>query len=103
MKAQRTTAAKCVLAVRMDVNQSHADGSYGRTLLLDLEKKLEKLQEPPPSKVIKALPVPREGPTKRRGGKKCVFVASCAVYRSFTTTVLQSKKSKRSICDDRVA
>ena len=72
MKAQRTVAAKCVLAVRMDCTNPTSD-TYGRGVLVDLEKKLEKLQEPPPSKVIKALPVPREGPTKRRGGKKCVI------------------------------
>ena len=71
MKAQRTVAAKCVLAVRMDCTNPTSD-TYGRGVLVDLEKKLEKLQEPPPSKVIKALPVPREGPTKRRGGKKYV-------------------------------
>lgn len=38
----------------------------------ELEKKLEKLSEPPPTKVIKALPVPTEGPKKRRGGQRCV-------------------------------
>jgi len=70
MKAQRTVSAKCVLAVRMDVNNAHQDGQFGYNMLAELQKKLEKMQEPPPSKVIKALPVPREGPTKRRGGKK---------------------------------
>lgn len=36
----------------------------------DIDQKLEKLQEPPPTKNIKALPVPDEGPKKRRGGKR---------------------------------
>ena len=76
MKAQRTVSAKCVLAVRMDVTQSHTDGNYGMDMLSDLQKKLEKMQEPPPSKVIKALPVPNEGPSKRRGGKKSVITLS---------------------------
>jgi U4/U6 small nuclear ribonucleoprotein PRP31 len=70
MKAQRTISAKCVLAVRMDVTKSYPDGSYGVKMLVDLEKKLEKLQEPPPSKVIKALPKPSEAPSKKRGGKR---------------------------------
>jgi len=73
MKAQRTVSAKCVLAVRMDVSQGSLDGMYGATLLVDIQKKLDKLQEPPPSKVVKALPVPKEGHQgTRRGGKKCV-------------------------------
>lgn len=36
----------------------------------ELEKRLEKLAEPPPAKVTKALPVPVEGSKKRRGGKR---------------------------------
>jgi U4/U6 small nuclear ribonucleoprotein PRP31 len=35
-----------------------------------IDQKLEKLQEPPPSKNIKALPIPDEGPKKKRGGKR---------------------------------
>jgi len=31
---------------------------------------LKKLQEPPPTKAVKPLPVPDEGPKKRRAGKK---------------------------------
>ena len=75
MKGQRTLSAKCVLAVRMDVNKSQTDGGYGMDMLRDLEKKFEKMQEPPPSKVIKALPKSNEGPSKRRGGQKYVQVA----------------------------
>lgn len=70
MKAQRTVSAKCVLAVRMDVTQSYRDGSYGLKLRGELDKRLEKLQEPPPSKVIKALPKPDERTSKKRGGKR---------------------------------
>ena len=72
LKAQRTVSAKCVLAVRMDINKSNMDGGYGEQLYGELEKKLEKLTEPPPTKVTKALPVPTEGPKKRRGGQRCV-------------------------------
>ena len=52
------------------MQRAQTDGSYGRKLLEDAEKKLEKLAEPPPSKITKALPVPIEGSKKRRGGKR---------------------------------
>ena len=69
-QAQRMVSAKAVLAARMDAAKSIRDGSYGRKLYEELEKKIEKLQEPPPSKLIKALPVPSEGGRKqRRGGR----------------------------------
>jgi U4/U6 small nuclear ribonucleoprotein PRP31 len=90
-KAQRTVAAKCALAIRADLNESFKEGapaacffssssskrllrtgSYGANLLSDINKKLDKLVEPPPAKVTKALPVPTEGPKKRRGGQRCV-------------------------------
>lgn len=70
MKAQRMISAKCVLAVRMDVNGGNKDGQYGLNVSVEIQKKLEKMQEPPPSKVIKALPKPKEGSSKKRGGKK---------------------------------
>ena len=46
------------------------DGSVGRKLLEEVEKKIEKMQEPPPGKTVKALPIPDDGPKKRRGGKR---------------------------------
>lgn len=71
MKAQRTVAAKCTLACRMDIQRAYPDGSYGEKAVEDLERKLEKLAEPPPAKITKALPVPVEGGNKkRRGGKR---------------------------------
>ncbi|CAG8501013.1 4626_t:CDS:10 [Ambispora gerdemannii] len=69
-KAQKIVAAKCTLAARMDRMHDSPDGSYGRKLREEIDKKLEKLQEPPPTKTIKPLPVPDEGPKKRRAGKK---------------------------------
>ena len=69
-QAQRMVSAKCTLTTRMDAANSNRDGSYGRKLYEELEKKLEKLQEPPPSKMTKALPIPQEGGRKnRRGGR----------------------------------
>ncbi|CAG8692191.1 4137_t:CDS:10, partial [Funneliformis mosseae] len=69
-KAQKIVAAKCTLAARMDRTHESTDGSFGRSLREQIDKKLEKLQEPPPSKTVKPLPIPDEGPKKRRAGKK---------------------------------
>lgn len=70
-QAQRIVSAKALLTARMDANASARDGSYGKKLREELEKKLEKLQEPPPAKMTKALPVPKEGGKKnRRGGRR---------------------------------
>ena len=45
-------------------------GSYGDTLRDKIEKHIDRLAAPPPSKVVKALPIPGDGPKKRRGGKR---------------------------------
>lgn len=68
-KAQRSLAAKVVLTARMDL-QPGGDGNFGRTQRAKVLKHIEQLAEPPPAKVVKALPVPDDGPKKRRGGKK---------------------------------
>ncbi|CAG8436180.1 9506_t:CDS:10 [Diversispora eburnea] len=70
IKAQKIVAAKCTLAARMDRMHESPDGLFGRTLREQIDRKLEKLQEPPPTKTVKPLPVPDEGPKKRRAGKK---------------------------------
>ncbi|CAD6925563.1 unnamed protein product [Tilletia controversa] len=77
-QAQRRVAAKAVIAARIDAlavgtatSPADGSGSYGRKLHADLDKALEKLQEPPPSRMTKALPVPKEGGRKqRRGGRR---------------------------------
>ncbi|KAF8529076.1 hypothetical protein BU17DRAFT_73283 [Hysterangium stoloniferum] len=70
LKAQRTVGAKCVLAARMDAERRRRDGSYGKELREKIDKHLDRLAAPPPAKVIKALPIPDDGPKKRRGGKR---------------------------------
>jgi len=45
-------------------------GSYGENLRDKIEKHIDRLAAPPPSKVVKALPIPNDGPKKRRGGKR---------------------------------
>ena len=36
----------------------------------DIERKMDRLQEPPPVKAIKPLPAPLEAARKKRGGKR---------------------------------
>lgn len=49
---------------------SNPAGTYGETLRDKIEKHIDRLAAPPPAKVVKALPVPGDGPKKRRGGKR---------------------------------
>ncbi|THV08720.1 Nop domain-containing protein [Dendrothele bispora CBS 962.96] len=70
LKIQRTVGAKAVLAARMDLERKQRDGSYGENLKDKIEKHIDRLTAPPPAKVIKALPIPNDGPKKRRGGKR---------------------------------
>ncbi|KAI0282340.1 U4/U6 small nuclear ribonucleoprotein Prp31 [Russula aff. rugulosa BPL654] len=67
---QRTVGAKCVLAARMDLERNRRDGDYGAELREKIEKHLDRLTAPPPSKVVKALAIPNDGPKKRRGGRR---------------------------------
>ncbi|KAF9438773.1 U4/U6 small nuclear ribonucleoprotein Prp31 [Entomortierella beljakovae] len=69
-KAQRMIAAKLSLAARIDRVHSFPDGSWGRKTREEIEKKVEKLLEPPPQKNVKALPAPLEAAKKRRGGRR---------------------------------
>lgn len=69
-KASRLVSAKCTLAARVDSFHESQDGAVGDSLLADIEQKLDKLQEPPPVKQIKALPAPIEGSRKKRGGRR---------------------------------
>ena len=43
----------------------------------EIQKKLDKMQEPPPVKQVKPLPRPDDAPRKKRGGKRCV---NCLLY-----------------------
>ncbi|KAJ3789686.1 hypothetical protein GGU10DRAFT_342576 [Lentinula aff. detonsa] len=70
LKVQRTVGAKAVLAARMDLERQKRDGSFGEQLRDKILKHVDRLAAPPPAKVVKALPVPNDGPKKRRGGKR---------------------------------
>ncbi|KAI9066364.1 Nop domain-containing protein [Trametes sanguinea] len=70
MKVQRTVGAKSALAARMDLERQRRDGSYGQQLREKIEKHIDRLAAPPPTKIVKPLPIPNDGPKKRRGGKR---------------------------------
>lgn len=69
-RAQKAVSAKVVLAARIDASKGARDGSYGRKCTDELKKKIEKMAEPPPNKLAKALPIPQETNRKKRGGKR---------------------------------
>lgn len=69
-KTARLVANKCALAGRVDANHESVDGHIGRSLRDEIEKKLDKMQEPPPVKFVKPLPKPIETSKKKRGGKR---------------------------------
>lgn len=70
MKAQRKVGAKVALAARVDMAASSPDGQFGLDMLAKLEKEMERLARPPPSKVTKALPRPDAQKKNRRGGAR---------------------------------
>lgn len=69
-KAARLVANKATLAIRCDASHEACNGEIGQAFREDIEKKLDKLQEPPPVKFVKPLPKPLEGNKKKRGGKR---------------------------------
>ncbi|KAK3192734.1 U4/U6-U5 snRNP complex subunit prp31 [Lecanicillium sp. MT-2017a] len=69
-QAMRIVAAKLVLAARVDRIHSSADGSTGEDLKSQCLERLEKLTEPPPNKGGRALPVPDDKPSRKRGGRR---------------------------------
>jgi U4/U6 small nuclear ribonucleoprotein PRP31 len=70
IRAQKAVSAKVILAARVDASKGSRDGSYGRKCLAELTKRIEKMAEPPPNKMTKALPIPQETNRKKRGGKR---------------------------------
>ena len=93
LKAMRLAASKVALAARMDAHQQHVGGEGGRQLREDCEEKIEKWQEPPKGKEKKALPVPEEGPKKKRGGKRV------RKYKErFAITEMMKEANRRYVC-----
>ncbi|XP_076345141.1 pre-mRNA processing factor 31 [Tachypleus tridentatus] len=69
-KAARLVAAKCTLAARVDSFHEYIDGRIGNNLREEIERALDKLQEPPPVKQVKPLPAPIDQAKKKRGGRR---------------------------------
>ncbi|KAF4813881.1 Pre-mRNA-processing factor 31 [Colletotrichum siamense] len=69
-QAMRIVAAKLLLAARVDRVHSSPDGSTGEELKGHCLERLEKLTEPPPNKGPRALPVPDDKPSRKRGGRR---------------------------------
>lgn len=68
-KVARLVANKATIAARIDSQHMYPSGSEGLRLREEIEKKLDKMQEPPPVKAIKPLPPPIDVPGKKRGGR----------------------------------
>ncbi|KAJ2317349.1 U4/U6-U5 snRNP complex subunit prp31 [Coemansia sp. Cherry 401B] len=69
-KMVRKLSAKCALAVRIDSQHEARDGALGQRFRAELDAQVEKLLEAAPVNAVKPLPVPDEGPKRRRGGRK---------------------------------
>lgn len=82
------------MAARMDLERSRRDGQYGEELREKIEKHIDRLAAPPPSKVTKALPIPNDGPKKRRGGKRHVHQHELHLRTSVLTHENRARKAK---------
>lgn len=68
--AMRMVSGKVILAARVDLLKSSTNGDIGAKFRLELENKIEKLMTPPDLTPDKALPLPKEFKSKKRGGRK---------------------------------
>ncbi|RLV95789.1 U4/U6 small nuclear ribonucleoprotein Prp31 [Spathaspora sp. JA1] len=66
----RIISGKVILAARIDLSKSSPQGELGRKFLEEINNKIEKLLTPPDQTPDKALPVPIEQKSKKRGGKR---------------------------------
>lgn len=69
-KVARIVAGKCTLAARIDSFHQSRDGVLGKDLKAEVDMRIEKLQEPPPVKLVKPLIPPLEQARKKRGGRR---------------------------------
>lgn len=69
-KAGKIVAGKTTLLARVDHARASPNGEIGRQMRETILSKIEKLQEPPPAKQPKPLPVPDGEQKKRRGGRR---------------------------------
>ncbi|KAJ2807326.1 U4/U6-U5 snRNP complex subunit prp31 [Coemansia helicoidea] len=88
-KMVRKISAKCALAARVDAQSSARDGALGRRFRAELDAQVEKLLEAAPVNAVKPLPIPDEGPKRRRGGRK-----ARRAKEPFTATELQRQRDR---------
>ncbi|KAJ2345507.1 U4/U6-U5 snRNP complex subunit prp31 [Coemansia erecta] len=88
-KMVRKISAKCALAARVDAQHGAADGALGRKFRTELDEQVEKLLEAAPLNAVKPLPVPDEGPKRRRGGRKVR-----KAKESYMSTELQKQRDR---------
>ncbi len=69
-KVARIVSNKCTLAARVDAQHEASDGHVGQEYREEIEKKIDKFQEPPPVKAVRSLPAPIDAPQKKRGGRR---------------------------------
>ncbi|KAI3962897.1 hypothetical protein MKW92_051463 [Papaver armeniacum] len=69
-KACKYIAGKSILAARLDNERGDPTGKEGRRYRDEILKKIEKLQELPPAKQPKPLPVPNFESKKKRAGRQ---------------------------------
>jgi U4/U6 small nuclear ribonucleoprotein PRP31 len=70
VKAVRLIAGKCTLMARVDAFGQDPTGETGKKMYKEIERKIEKWQEPPPARTEKPLQAPGMIQKKRRGGKR---------------------------------
>uniref|UniRef100_A0A0K0FL88 U4/U6 small nuclear ribonucleoprotein Prp31 n=1 Tax=Strongyloides venezuelensis TaxID=75913 RepID=A0A0K0FL88_STRVS len=69
-KVAKIMSSKIVLAARVDSQHASRNGEIGMRFKEEIEKKIEKLLEPPPVKNAKPLPKPIDKASKKRGGRR---------------------------------
>lgn len=69
-QAVRMVSAKIVLAARMDLARSSTDGTQGRIWRGQIMDRLEKLSQAPASAQDRAISIPEDKPSKKRGGRR---------------------------------
>ncbi|KAL0813411.1 hypothetical protein Bca101_069854 [Brassica carinata] len=69
-RAIKLLAGKSTLAARVDACRGDPSGTNGRSLREEIQKKIDKLQEPGVARQPKPLPVPDMTSKKKRGGRR---------------------------------
>lgn len=69
-QALRILSGKVILAARVDMAQASPEGHLGRKYLEEVQQKIDKLLAPPDHVRPKALPVPKDQKSKKRGGRR---------------------------------